>query len=58
LKLKKPYRVVSQMKAIDERFPGQLKFWRYDVIWWRRNVKTDFYLKNEFFSFPSKDNHR
>jgi hypothetical protein len=26
LKLKKPYRVVSQMKAIDERFPGQLKF--------------------------------
>jgi hypothetical protein len=26
LKLQKPYRVVSQMKALDECFPDQLKF--------------------------------
>jgi hypothetical protein len=39
-KSKELYRVVSQMKGLDEHFPNQLKFWRYDVIWWRNNVKS------------------
>jgi hypothetical protein len=29
-----------QMKALGEHFPDQLKFWRYDVIWWRNDVKS------------------
>jgi hypothetical protein len=40
LKLTKPYRVVPHMKALDECFPDQLKFWRYDVIWWHNDVKS------------------
>jgi hypothetical protein len=40
LKSKELYRVVPQMKGLDEHFPNQLKFWRYDVIWWRNNVKS------------------
>jgi hypothetical protein len=36
--LKELYRVVPQMKGLDEHFPDQLKFWRYDVIWWRNDV--------------------
>ena len=32
LKLPKPYRVVFQMKALDEYFPDELNFRRYDVI--------------------------
>jgi hypothetical protein len=40
LKSKKLYRVVPRMKGFDEHFANQLKFWRYDVIWWRNNVKS------------------
>ena len=39
-KSKELYRVVPQMKGLDEHFPDQLKFWRYDVIWWRNDVKS------------------
>jgi hypothetical protein len=37
-KSKELYRVVPQIKGLDEYFPYQLKFWRYDVIWWRNDV--------------------
>jgi hypothetical protein len=40
LKLKEPYRVVPHMKALDEHFLDLLNFWRYDVIWWRNDVKS------------------
>jgi hypothetical protein len=40
LKLKEPYGVVPQMTALDERFPDHLKYWRYNVIWWRNDVKS------------------
>jgi hypothetical protein len=39
LKSKEPYRVVPQMKALDEHFLDLLKCWRYD-IWWRNDVKS------------------
>jgi hypothetical protein len=39
-KSKKLYRVVPQMKGLDEHFLNQLTFWRYDVIRWRNNVKS------------------
>jgi hypothetical protein len=42
LKWEVPYRVVPHMKDRDECFPNQQKFWRYDVIWWRHNIKTKF----------------
>jgi hypothetical protein len=32
LKLKEKYLLVPQMKAFDERFPDQLKLWRFDII--------------------------
>jgi hypothetical protein len=46
-----PYRVAHHMEGIDECFPNQQKFWRYDVISWRHDVKTEFlqlffHLKN------------
>ena len=40
LKPKELYRVVPQMKGLDEHFPNQLTFWRYDVIWWLNGVKS------------------
>jgi hypothetical protein len=39
-KSKELYCVVPQMKGLDEHFANQLRFWRYDVIWWRNNVKS------------------
>jgi hypothetical protein len=39
-KSKELYRVVPQIKGLDEHFPDQLKFWRYDIIWWRNDVKS------------------
>ena len=40
LKSKEPYHVVPQMKALDKHFQDLLKFWRYDVIWWRNDMKS------------------
>jgi hypothetical protein len=40
LKSTKPYCVVPHMKALHECFPDQIKFWRYDIIWWRNDVKS------------------
>jgi hypothetical protein len=54
----KLYHVVPHMKALDKCFPHQVIFLRYDVIWWRHNVKTYFYPKIECSCFPSKDHHR
>jgi hypothetical protein len=34
------YRVVPQIEGLDEHIPDQLKFWCYDVIWWRKDVKS------------------
>jgi hypothetical protein len=34
-KSKELYCVVPQIKGLDEHFTDQLKFWRYDIIWWR-----------------------
>jgi hypothetical protein len=45
LESKIPYRVVPHIKALDECFPNQIKFWRYDVIRCRHNVKTEFSSK-------------
>jgi hypothetical protein len=39
-KSKELYRVVPQIKGLDEHFPDQLQFCRYDVIWWRNDVKS------------------
>jgi hypothetical protein len=39
-KSKELYRVVPQIKGHDEHFSDQLTFWRYDVIWWRNDVKS------------------
>jgi hypothetical protein len=39
-KSKELYRVIPQIKALDEHFLDQLKFWRYDVIWWRNDVNS------------------
>jgi hypothetical protein len=39
-KSKELYCVVPQIKGLDEHFPDQLKVWRYDVIWWRNDVKS------------------
>jgi hypothetical protein len=39
------------MKGLDEHFPDQLKSCRYDVIWWRNNVKS-FSKRNKTHLFP------
>jgi hypothetical protein len=40
LKVKEPYRVVHWMEALDKHFLDLLTFWRYDVFWWRNDVKS------------------
>jgi hypothetical protein len=50
-KLKELYHVAPQMKGLDEHFSNQLKYRRYDVIWWRNNVKS-FSKRNKTHLFP------
>ena len=40
VKSKELYRVIPQIKGLDEHFQDQLKFWHYDVIWWRNDEKS------------------
>ena len=39
-KSQNPYRVVPQMKGIDEYFQDQSEFLQYDVIWRHNDAKT------------------
>jgi hypothetical protein len=39
------YLVVPQMKALDECFPDQFRFGRYDIIWWCNGVQSFFFKR-------------
>jgi hypothetical protein len=55
-KSKELYRVVPQMNGLDEHFPHQLKFWRYDIIWRRNDVKS-FSNRNKTNLFTPESMH-
>jgi hypothetical protein len=56
LKSRKPYCVVPHMKALHKCFSDQFQFWRYDVIWWRNDVKS-FLRRNKCTCSPPKSMH-
>jgi hypothetical protein len=49
LKSTEPYRVVFHIKVVDERFPDQLFFLHYDVIWWRNDEKKKIFTQKFYF---------